>query len=85
MKNAENRTLRVYDYSDVRSCIQDAVSELDAARDAAGRVNLYPSMAPADARRQIDGVETILRIALEQLGRARDASAVMARRRLRTV
>ncbi|MEL7464387.1 MAG: hypothetical protein AAFN79_09995 [Pseudomonadota bacterium] len=74
-----------YDYGDVRASLKDAIKELEAARKAAGRTNLYPTMTPADARRQIDDVDEMLRAAAEELSAAREACATIARRGLTAV
>ncbi|MEL6792116.1 MAG: hypothetical protein AAFP78_01585 [Pseudomonadota bacterium] len=77
--------MRRYDYGDVRSSLKDVIKELEAARLAVGRTNLYPTMTPADARRQIDDVDEMLRAAAEELSTAREACATLARRGLTAI
>lgn len=74
-----------YDYAATRAALKESIQRLSSARDAAGRTNLPPAMNPADARRQIDVIDEILREAKEYIDVARDACAAEARRGLSVV
>ena len=74
-----------YDYSAVRRSLSQAIGLMESARDAAGRVNLPPTMTPGDVRRQVDDLEAILDEAKAEVEAARADCARLARTGLAVV
>lgn len=71
-----------HDYSAVRDALLHAIGLMDDARTVAGRMNLYPTLSPVDARRRIDELDSVLDDVRAEVDAARRAATEMARRGL---